>query len=161
MKRVGHLCQTLLAPAGLRKALVEIGKSEHFRSQSILFHAGDENAGVFLICSGQACLEVPGVSQFTRAFSTGSVLGLPSTFSEKPYSLTAASATDCEIVHVSKKQFLDLMKAQPALCRDATDILSREVAFILSALRGQPGQAVGDHRIIRPRRGARPQAVNE
>ena len=101
------------------------------------------------------------MSQLTRAFSTGSGRGLPSTFSESPDSLTAASATDCEIVHVSKQQFLDLMKAQPALCRDATDILSREVAFILSALRGQPGQAVGDHRIIRPRRGARPQAVNE
>ena len=161
MESVGTFCQTLLAPVELRKSLVEIGKSEHFRSQSVLFCAGDENTGVFLICSGQVCLEVPGVPQLTRAFSTGSILGLPSTFSEKPYSLTAALVTDCDILHVGKRKFLHLMKAQPGLCRQATDILSREVAFILSALRSQPVQAVGDHAITRPRRGARPPAIGQ
>ena len=161
MKRVGNFCQTLLAPVELRKALAEIGKSEHFRSQSLLFHAGDKNAGVFLVCTGRVCLEVPGMPQLTRAFSAGSLLGLPSTFSEKPYSLTAVSATDCDVLHVSKKKFLDLMKARPDVCRQATDILSREVAFILSALRSQPMQAVGDHGITRLRRAARPPAVNE
>ncbi len=159
MKRVGHLCRTLLAPIELRKALVEIGNSEHFQSQSVLFHAGDQNAGVFLICAGQVCLEVPGVPQLSRAFSAGSILGLPSTFSEKPYSLTAASVTDCDVIYVNKKKFLDLMKRQPDLCRQATDILSREVAFILTALRGQPGPAVRNGGTARSRGGARPQAV--
>jgi CRP-like cAMP-binding protein len=161
MKRVGHPCQTLLAPVGLRKALVEIGKSEHFQSQSILFQAGDQNAGVFLVCAGLVCLEVPGVPQLSRAFSAGSILGLPSTFSERPYNLTAASATDSDLVHVSKKKFLDLMKAQPDLCRQATDILSREVAFILSALRGQPAPAVPDATIVRLRRATRLQVVSK
>ncbi|MFZ0706383.1 MAG: cyclic nucleotide-binding domain-containing protein [Candidatus Korobacteraceae bacterium] len=135
MKKVGSLCQTLSASARLREALVQIGKTEHFLSRSVLFHIGDECAGVYLVCSGEVCLEVPGVPQLTRTFSAGSVLGLPSTFSEKPYSLTAVSATECDVVHVGEKTFLKLMKAEPDLCRQAMDILSREVTFIMSALR--------------------------
>jgi CRP-like cAMP-binding protein len=137
MKHVGNLSQTLSAPVLLRTALADMGTTERFDAHSVLFHAGQKNAGVFLICAGQLCLEVPGVPQLNRTFSAGSVLGLPSTFSERPYSLTAVSETDSEVVHVSKKKFLDLMKAEPDLCREATDILSREVTFIMSALRGQ------------------------
>ncbi|MGB9204384.1 MAG: cyclic nucleotide-binding domain-containing protein [Terriglobales bacterium] len=137
MNNVGNRCQTLLAPARLRTALAGIGTSERFCCQSVLFHAGQKNAGVFLICAGKVSLEVPGIPQLSRTFSAGSVLGLPSSFSERPYSLTAVSETDSEVVHVSKKKFLDLMKAEPDLCREATDILSREVTFIMSALRGQ------------------------
>jgi CRP-like cAMP-binding protein len=151
MKHVGSFCQTLLAHARLRTALEKIGKSEHFLSQSFLFGASDKNAGVFLIRAGQVCLEVPGVPQLSRAFSTGSVLGLPSTFSERPYSLTAVAATDCDIVRVSKKEFLDLMKAQPELCREATDIVAHEIVFILSALRGQPKSPVGNAGTTHPR----------
>ncbi len=141
MKKVGNPSQTLLTPSSLRKALVEVGEKKHFSPQSVLFQTGDKNAGVFLVCAGQVRLEVPGVPQLGRAFSAGSVLGLPSTFSEKPYALTAVSATDSDIMHVSQKSFLDLMNAQPELCRQATDILSREVTFIMSALR-QRAQAV-------------------
>ena len=144
MKNVGSLDQTLLAPVRLRTTLEKIGKTEHFGSESVLFHAGDKNAGVYLVCSGRVQLEVPGVPQLSRAFSAGSILGLPSAFSEKPYSLTAVAATESEVVHVSKKEFLDLMKDEPDLCREATDILSREVTFIMSALRGQRAQAVSE-----------------
>ena len=159
MKHVGHICQTLLAPVELRKALSEIGNSEHFESQSVVFQTGDRNVGVFLVCAGRVCLEVPGMPHLTRAFSVGSILGLPSTFSEKPYSLTAESAIDSDLMHVSKKKFLGLMKSRPDLCRQATDILSREIAFILSALRGQPGQTAPDAGTIRPRRTAQLRAV--
>lgn len=161
MKSVGNFCQTLLAPARLRTALSEIGNSEHFLPQSVLFHACDKNAGVYLVCSGQVCMEVPGVPQLTRVFSSGSLLGLPSTFSEKPYSLTAVSATDCEIIHVSPKKFLDLMKAQPDLCREATDILTSEIAFIFSALRGQAQRPSGEAATTGSGRRARAQVVNE
>lgn len=137
MTTVGTLCPTLLAPVSLKNALIEAGKTEHIPRKSALFRAGGRGAGVFLVCSGEVRLEVPGVPQLNRTFSTGSVLGLPSTFSERPYSLTAVSETESEVVHVSKKKFLELMKAEPDLCRDATEILSREVTFIMSALRGQ------------------------
>src|SRR5215472_5340431 len=134
MKIVGHLSKTLLAPADLRRALKEAGNTAHFRRGSILFHASDKNMGIFLVCSGRVCLKVPEAPQFDRMFSAGSILGLPSTFIGKPYSLTAACFTDCEVARVGKKQFLELMTQRLDLCRMATNILSREVAFIFSAL---------------------------
>jgi CRP-like cAMP-binding protein len=56
----------------------------------------------------------------------------------RPYSLTAAYLTDCEVAHVGKRKFVELMTRRPALCREATDILSREMAFILSAFGQRP-----------------------
>jgi len=144
MKKVGNTCPTLLAPVRLKKALVEAGENERYLSRSVLFHAGDESVGVYLVCSGEVCLEVPGVPQLTRAFSADSVLGLPSTFSEKPYSLTAIATSECDVVHIDKEMFLKMMKAEPALCRQAMEILSREVTFIMSALRKR-AETVSDH----------------
>jgi CRP-like cAMP-binding protein len=134
MKIVGRFSKTLLAPADLRRALKEAGETDHFRLGSILFRAGDKNRGIFLVCGGRVRLQVPGAPHLDRTFSAGSILGLPSTFIGKPYSLTAACVTDCEVAHVGKKAFLDLMTRRLDLCREATEILSNEVAFIFSAL---------------------------
>jgi CRP-like cAMP-binding protein len=134
MKIVGALSKTLHAPAHLRRALKDAGKTDRYPCGSILFHAGDKNIGIFLVRSGRVCLQVPGAPRFDRTFSAGSILGLPSTFIGKPYSLTAACLTDCEVARVGKKQFLELMTRRLDHCRKATDILSREVAFLFSAL---------------------------
>ena len=80
---------------------------------------------------------MPAAPHLDRVFSAGSILGLPSTFVGKPYSLTAACSTDCEVARIGKKQFLELMTRRLDLCREATDILSREVAFLFSALGGR------------------------
>ena len=134
MKIVGRLSKTLLAPADLQRALKEAGETDHFQRGHILFHAGDKNMGIFLICRGRVCLQVPGAPHLDRKFSDGSILGLPSTFIGKPYSLTGTCVTECSVIHIGKKKFLELMTRRLDLCREATDILSREVAFIFSAL---------------------------
>ena len=141
MKHVQRLRKTLLAPAALRKALNATGETRQFSSKSVLFRAGDRNAGVFLVCNGTVRLRVPGNPQLDRVFSAGSVLGLPSTFNKKAYSLTADCVTDCEIAQVGKEKFLDLMRGCPDLCRDATDMLCSEVGFILSAFRKHTAEA--------------------
>ena len=38
------------------------------------------------------------------------------------------------IVHLPREEFLQLMRERPDLCREATDMLGREVTFIQSAL---------------------------
>lgn len=134
MQDVACLSKTLRASAALRRAMTEIGEGVHFHHTSFLFRAGDENQGVFLVRSGRVCLQAPEAPHLDRMFSAGCVLGLPSTFIGKPYSLTAATVTDCDVVHVGKREFLDLMSRHLDLCREATDILSREAAFIFSAL---------------------------
>jgi len=135
MKLTHQPCQTLLASSGLAEALNANGKSNRVPHGSVLFCTGDFNAGVFLVCEGIVRLRVPGTPRLDRLFTTGSVLGLPSTFNAKPYSLTAACLTDCVLAEVAAGDFLELMKARPDLCREATDLLSAELGFIMSALR--------------------------
>jgi len=118
----------------------------------VLFDAGDKNRGIFLICSGTVCLHMPKAPHLDRTFSVGSMLRLPSTFVGRPYSLTAVCVTKCEVAHVGKKKFLELMARRPVLCRHATDILAREMAFILSAL-GQRSNKTG---MIRATKGRQP-----
>ena len=83
---------------------------------------------------GKVCLAVKDVEKLDRVFSAGSLLGVPATFTGRPYSLAAVAVTDAEVLHVGRETFLDLMTQQPELCREATDMLSREVSFIQAAL---------------------------
>jgi CRP-like cAMP-binding protein len=77
---------------------------------------------------------VDGLPHLDRLFSPGSVLGLPSTFTGSPYSLTAMTLADSEIVHVPRGYFLKLIGRDVSLCREAIDILSRELSFIQAAV---------------------------
>jgi CRP-like cAMP-binding protein len=138
MKPVGRLCKALSASETLQDALARAAKSEHFPSESVLFQIEDKNAGVFVVRGGAVRLRLPDAPQFDRTMSSGSVLGLPSTLGGRPYSLTAECITGCEIVHIGKKKFLNMMNVRPDLCQEITDILSGELSFILSVFRKYP-----------------------
>jgi CRP-like cAMP-binding protein len=66
---------------------------------------------------------------------------LPSTFTGLPYSLTATAVTDATVVQVTQEDFLRLMRERPELCREAAEMLGREVTFIQSALAERRRQA--------------------
>ncbi len=76
-----------------------------------------------------------------RLFGGGSVLGLPSSFTGRPYSLTATAVTGADVVHVAQRDFLRLMRERPDLCREATETLGREMTFIQAALAERLRQA--------------------
>ena len=59
---------------------------------------------------------------------------MPATFTGSEYSLTAIAVTNSEVVRVTRDEFLRLMREEPVLCQQATDMLSREVSFIQAAV---------------------------
>jgi CRP-like cAMP-binding protein len=63
-----------------------------------------------------------------------SVLGLPSSFTGRPYSLTAIAVSQTEVAKVAREDFLRLMGERPDLCREAVEMLAKEMSFIQSAL---------------------------
>lgn len=134
MANVGTKSNFLKASSKLRKSLVTSGVVERFTSQDPLFEVDQENQGVYLVLKGKVRLSVQDLAKLDREFSTGSLLGIPATFTGHTYSLAAVAVTDAEVLHVDRKTFLDLMTQQPDLCREATDMLSREVGFIQKAL---------------------------
>jgi CRP-like cAMP-binding protein len=70
-------------------------------------------------------MSVRSLPRLDRLFGSGSVLGLPSSFTGRPYTLTATAITEADVVHVAREDFLLLMLERPDLCREATEMLGR------------------------------------
>jgi CRP-like cAMP-binding protein len=137
MKNVGPGSNILNAPADLKSSLEALGQAEQIPAGGVLFNTGDENLGVFLVRKGKVCLRVEGLPRLDRVFPAGSLLGLPATFTGNEYSLTAIAVTNSEVMRITRDDFLRLMREQPVLCRQATEMLSREVCFIQAAVTQQ------------------------
>lgn len=118
----------------LKNTLESAGRQERFSPSQRLFQEDGGNVGVFLVTKGRVCMSVKDLPKLDRTFAPGSLLGLPSTFTSHPYSLTAIALTDVDAVHVSQEDFLRIMKEQSELCREAMEMLGREVSFIQAAL---------------------------
>jgi CRP-like cAMP-binding protein len=118
----------------LKKSLVNAGSVEQYPSKAVLFEVDEENRGVYLVLKGKVRLSVKDFHKFDRTFPPGSLLGVPATYTGHTYSLVAQAVTDAQVLHVERQRFLDLMSQQPELCRETTDMLSREVSFIHAAL---------------------------
>ena len=134
MKNVGPGSNILNAPPSLKSSLEALGQAEQIPAGGVLFSTGDENLGVFLVRKGKVCLRVEGLPRLDRVFPAGSLLGLPATFTGSEYSLTAIAVTNSEVMRITRDKFLRLMREQPVLCQQATDMLSREVSFIQAAV---------------------------
>jgi len=134
MTHVGSQCNILKASSELKSELQGLGRQERFFLSQALFREDDSNTGVFLLLSGKVCMSVKGLPKLDRMFSAGSLLGLPSTFTGHAYSLTAIAVTESDALHVAPEDFVRLMRERPELCREATEMLGREVTFIQSAL---------------------------
>jgi CRP-like cAMP-binding protein len=134
MTSVGAQCVFLKASPELRGALQSSGQKQHFSAGEVLFREEQDAIGLFLLLKGKVRMSVKSIPKLNRQFSAGSLMGLPSTFTGHPYSLSAQAITDAEVLHVPCEPFLQLMRDRSELCREATEMLGREVTFIQSAL---------------------------
>ncbi len=134
MKSVGVKSNTLKVSKELKAGLESAGGKQNLPPAHILFREDGQSAGVFLVFTGKVLMGVRNMPELDRVFSAGSLLGLPATFTGRPYSLTAVTTVPSDIVHLPREEFLQLMRERPDLCREATDMLGREVTFIQSAL---------------------------
>jgi CRP-like cAMP-binding protein len=141
MTNVGSQCVFLKASPELRSALQRAGERQRFSPGQILFGEERDACGVFLLLTGKVRMTVRNLPKLDRLFSAGSLIGLPSTFTGRPYSLTAEAVTDAEALHIPPEPFLQLMRDRTDLCREATEMLGREVTFIQSALAARRNQA--------------------
>jgi hypothetical protein len=141
MTHSGPRCAFLKSSPALKACLQALGAREAFAPSQVLFREENNNLGVFLLLRGRIRMSVKGLPKLDRVFSAGSVLGLPSTFTGHAYSLTAMAVTEAATVHVPQASFLQLMKERADLCREATEMLGREVTFIQAALAERRRQA--------------------
>ena len=143
MNSVGARCGFLKASPELRTVLNGLGIRQHFATGQVLFREDQDASGAFLLLKGKVRMSVYNLPKLDRLFAAGSLMGLPSTFTGRPYSLTAQALSEVDVLHVPIEAFLDLMRERPELCREATEMLGREVSFIQRALAERRKQASG------------------
>ena len=116
------------APPKLRLALEAMSRSVEKSKNSILFRRGDKAVGVFLVRKGKVRLSLDGTSVASRTLGPGSVLGLPATLNQRPYSLTATIAEDCQLDFVDQEAVLRLLREDTFVCFQALQILGSEIS---------------------------------
>lgn len=125
----------LLAPPELQLELRRLSSTLRRQKGTFLFRRGDPGKGVFLIRKGKVGLRLEGGDKLlpSRVLGPGSILGLPATLADAPYSLTAEVSEDAEVDFVSRSDFLALLAKDAHLCLQALNLLSKEIASLRSA----------------------------
>jgi CRP/FNR family cyclic AMP-dependent transcriptional regulator len=115
-----------LDQAGLQ-AFERIKYTTAYPKGALLFLEGQAPRGIFVVCKGQVKLSLGdrnGKTLILKIVDPGEVLGLGSTFSGKPYELTAETITPCQISFVKREQFLRFLKENSQACFKVAEQLS-------------------------------------
>ena len=133
MARASSLLQKpFQAPASLRRALAGVGLPKAAKPEAVLFRQGDPPNGLYLIEAGKVALTLS-KGKTCKAFwiaEAGSVLGLPSTVRNQPYSLTAKVIEPVRMIYVSRTKVRRLLLSDSELCFTAVQILGAEVRSV-------------------------------
>jgi CRP-like cAMP-binding protein len=127
---------TLVAPDELKIQLEAVGSPIQRTRGTYLFRRGDAVTGIFLVVQGVVRLKLDGdpASLPARHVGPGSVVGLPATLSDSPYSLTAEVVEDSELMLLPRQRLLDLLQEKPQLCFQVMNILTEELTQTRTAL---------------------------
>lgn len=99
-------------------------------TEQVLFRQGDAPVGLYILRRGGATLamESPdGRSVFTMPAVAGSLLGLPGTVGNQPYSLTATAHAGAEVDFIPRDEVMTLMHTNPAISLNILKVLAAEV----------------------------------
>jgi CRP/FNR family transcriptional regulator, cyclic AMP receptor protein len=121
---------TFTVPDEVQNELEALASTQREQPNAVLFRQGEPARGVYLIRRGSVVLSFEDRRQ--RRAGQGWILGLPSTFSGEPYSLTAITAESCEFAFIPREKVIKFVRLNPALAMHLLEILANEV----SAVRG-------------------------
>ena len=94
----------------------------------VLFQHGESGNGVYMVQSGEVVLTMPVSSAHAMGFraTAGSLVGLPATFGNEPYSMTALAQSGSVLEHMDRETFLRTLIERPTLAIDVLAILAAE-----------------------------------
>ncbi len=118
-------------PSALEKQLLKLGKRCKAEPGTVLFREGRASRGVFLVLKGRVALSTgPDPVRVTRLAEKGSLLGLPATLRNKPYSLTAEVVTDSELCRITPSVMRNFLKKNPEQCYQLLTMLTNEISAV-------------------------------
>jgi CRP-like cAMP-binding protein len=129
----------------LAERLRPLGETTKLPKGSFIFGQGDPAKGVFVVSDGRACISLSGqngVPVWSKIVGPGTILGLPSTVSGQPYTLTAVALEKVDAAFVSRQTLCELMARDPELSNQVVRVLSEELGDLrrrISLLNATPG----------------------
>jgi CRP-like cAMP-binding protein len=111
----------------------------------ILFKQGEVSIGLYLLKTGKTSLIMKtdkGEEVVHFIVGSGSILGLPAIVGNVPYTLSAMAYHGSEVNFLARKDFEELIQAQPSLYPKMLEVLAAEVRsarLTLSGLMGKLG----------------------
>ena len=125
-------------PKSVLAELDEISSPSTYPRGAILFVAGQEPRGVFVICNGRVKLSASssyGKSILVRVAEAGEMVGLPGCISGKPYELTAEALEPLQANFIPREAFLHFLRERGEAAVRIAEILSHIYHTTLSEVR--------------------------
>ncbi len=100
------------------------------RAKEILFHAGDEGDGCYLIRDGAvkaAVVSVDGQERLLAILGEGAMIGELALVDDEPRSATVIALRQCRLLHLTKSAFFRLADANPMIYRLALRLLAQRL----------------------------------
>ena len=88
------------------------GERRQYAAGEVIFRAGDAGEELFVIRDGTVAVEVKGV--IVERLGSSEIFGEMALVEAKPRSATVIAETDCVIVPISEKQFLNMVEYAPS-----------------------------------------------
>ncbi len=111
--------------------LTRAGTTKTASAGTILFREGQLPKGVFLVLEGRIALSSgDDPVRVTRIAEKGSLLGLPATVLNHPYSLTAETVSHVRLCHISTAKFRKMLGTNTDLGLTVVTILAEEISVM-------------------------------
>lgn len=102
---------------------------------AVLFRRDEPSSSIYIIRRGAVALLWPDADETTpmEVLGPGSIIGLPAALNGS-YSVTATAIIDSELGIINAAHIIEVLEANPALCRIALKLMGQEVARMRSLI---------------------------
>ncbi len=117
-------------PTALADRLNSLGSVTQLPKGTFIFGQGDPAKGVYVVEKGSACVSLAGedgVSRWSRIVGCGAILGLPSSISGEPYTLSAIALENVDATFISRNTVCELMAKDVSVATEIVSLLSEEL----------------------------------
>ena len=119
-----------LMPWRAWRAFAKAAVPVELRAKEILFHAGDEGDGCYLIRGGAvkaSVVSVDGQERLLAVLGEGALIGELALLDDEPRSATVTALRPCRLLHLTKSAFFRLADANPLIYRLALRLLAQRL----------------------------------
>ena len=110
---------------------------QRFRADTVIFRQGDPSDAFYIIVSGRLARLVAnadGLDAKLHTLERGEAFGEQSLLMTSPRNATLRAETDCEVLRLGRKEFLELVRQEPSVGLGIAASLGCRLASVVSPM---------------------------